>query len=109
MRMYWGKKILEWTDNPQKAYKIALALNNKYSLDGRDPNGFTGIAWCFGKHDRAWSEHPVFGKVQAIRFVSQIFFLSQILEGNTARILTYSTASVAVTNKGRMPYQIKSL
>lgn len=66
MRMYWGKKILEWTDNPQKAYKIALALNNKYSLDGRDPNGFTGIAWCFGKHDRAWSEHPVFGKVQAI-------------------------------------------
>lgn len=64
MRMYWGKKILEWTDSPQKAYKIALALNNKYSLDGRDPNSFTGIAWCFGKHDRAWNEHPVFGKVR---------------------------------------------
>jgi len=64
MRMYWAKKILEWSENPQKAYEIALYLNNKYELDGRDPNGYAGVAWCFGKHDRAWKERPVFGKVR---------------------------------------------
>ncbi|UCC22037.1 MAG: deoxyribodipyrimidine photolyase, partial [Planctomycetota bacterium] len=64
MRMYWGKKILEWTKTPRQAFKIALYLNNKYELDGRDPNGFAGVAWCFGKHDRAWAERPVFGKVR---------------------------------------------
>jgi deoxyribodipyrimidine photo-lyase len=64
MRMYWGKKILEWTKNPRQGFKIALYLNNKYELDGRDPNGFAGVAWCFGKHDRAWAERKVFGKVR---------------------------------------------
>jgi deoxyribodipyrimidine photo-lyase len=64
MRMYWGKKILEWTENPQKAFEIAIHLNNKYELDGRDPNGYTGVLWCFGKHDRAWKEREIFGKVR---------------------------------------------
>jgi len=64
MRMYWGKKILEWSKNPRAGFKIALYLNNKYELDGRDPNAFAGVAWCFGKHDRAWAERPVFGKVR---------------------------------------------
>jgi deoxyribodipyrimidine photo-lyase len=64
MRMYWGKKILEWTDNPLQAYPTALYLNNKYELDGRDPNGYAGVAWCFGKHDRAWKERDIFGKVR---------------------------------------------
>ena len=64
MRMYWGKKIIEWTKTPQHAYKVALILNNKYELDGRDPNGFTGVAWCFGKHDRPWKERVVFGKIR---------------------------------------------
>jgi deoxyribodipyrimidine photo-lyase len=64
MRMYWGKKILEWSRNPQTGFKIALQLNNKYELDGRDPNAFAGVAWCFGKHDRAWGERPVFGKIR---------------------------------------------
>ena len=64
MRMYWGKKILEWSKTPQQAFEIALFLNNKYELDGRDPNGFAGVAWCFGKHDRAWAERPVYGKVR---------------------------------------------
>lgn len=64
MRMYWGKKILEWTENPQKAFEIAIHLNNKYELDGRDPNGYTGVLWCFGKHDRAWGEREIFGKVR---------------------------------------------
>jgi deoxyribodipyrimidine photo-lyase len=64
MRMYWGKKILEWVKNPRRAYEIALVLNDKYELDGRDPNGFAGVAWCFGKHDRAWSQRQVFGKIR---------------------------------------------
>ncbi len=64
MRMYWGKKILEWTKKPEEAYRIALTLNNKYELDGRDPNGFAGVAWCFGKHDRPWPERPIFGTVR---------------------------------------------
>ncbi len=64
MRMYWGKKILEWSRSPEFAYQTALYLNNKYELDGRDANGFTGVAWCFGKHDRGWPERPIFGKVR---------------------------------------------
>lgn len=64
MRMYWGKKILEWTDDPRNAYDLAIYLNDKYEIDGRDPNGYTGVAWCFGKHDRAWKEREIFGKVR---------------------------------------------
>jgi deoxyribodipyrimidine photo-lyase len=64
MRMYWGKKILEWSRSPQEAFRTALGLNNKYELDGRDPNAFAGVAWCFGKHDRPWGRRPVFGSVR---------------------------------------------
>lgn len=64
MRMYWGKKLLEWAEDPETAYQTALVFNNKYALDGRDPNGFAGVAWCFGKHDRPWQERPVFGTVR---------------------------------------------
>lgn len=64
MRMYWGKKILEWTERPEDAFAIALRLNNRYQLDGRDPNSFAGVAWVFGKHDRPWAERPVFGAVR---------------------------------------------
>jgi deoxyribodipyrimidine photo-lyase len=64
MRMYWGKKIIEWSPTPEEAFRNALKLNNTYQLDGRDPNSFAGVAWCFGKHDRPWKERPVFGKVR---------------------------------------------
>jgi deoxyribodipyrimidine photo-lyase len=64
MRMYWGKKILEWSRTPDEAYSVALHLNNKYEIDGRDPNGYAGVAWCFGKHDRPWGERPIFGMVR---------------------------------------------
>lgn len=65
MRMYWCKKILEWTKTPEKAQKIAIYLNDKYELDGRDSNGYTGIAWSIGGvHDRAWTEREVYGKVR---------------------------------------------
>ncbi len=64
MRMYWGKKILEWSQTPEKAFKTTLAINNKYFLDGRDANSYTGVAWVFGVHDRAWFERPIFGKIR---------------------------------------------
>ncbi len=64
MRMYWGKKVIEWTEDPQEAYQHLVYLNNKYELDGRDPNSYAGIAWCFGKHDRPWAERPIFGTVR---------------------------------------------
>lgn len=65
MRMYWGKKIIEWSRRPDEAFERMLLLNNKYELDGRDPNSFAGVAWCFGKHDRPWGpERAVFGLVR---------------------------------------------
>jgi len=65
MRMYWAKKILEWTKSPEDALKIAIYLNDKYEIDGRDPNGYAGIAWSIGGvHDRAWFERPVYGKIR---------------------------------------------
>jgi deoxyribodipyrimidine photo-lyase len=65
LRMIWGKKILEWTPSPQEALAIMIELNNKYALDGRDPNSYTGILWCMGRYDRAWGpERPIFGKVR---------------------------------------------
>jgi deoxyribodipyrimidine photo-lyase len=64
MRMYWGKKIMEWTAEPAEAFDTMLYLNNKYELDGRDPNSYAGVAWCFGRHDRPWQERPVFGKIR---------------------------------------------
>jgi len=65
LRMYWAKKILEWTPDVATAMKYAIYLNDKYFLDGRDPNGYTGIAWAIlGKFDRAWGERPIFGKIR---------------------------------------------
>ncbi len=64
MRMYWGKKILEWSATPELAFRHALALNNKFFLDGRDPNSFANVAWIFGQHDRPWPERAIFGKVR---------------------------------------------
>ena len=69
MRMYWAKKILEWSEDPEAALQIAIDLNDKYELDGRDPNGYTGIAWSIGGiHDRPWFERPVFGKVRYMNY-----------------------------------------
>jgi deoxyribodipyrimidine photo-lyase len=66
LRMYWAKKILEWTKSPEEAFDIAVRLNDRYQLDGRDPNGYTGIAWAIGgKHDRPWAPaRPVFGMIR---------------------------------------------
>lgn len=68
LRMLWAKKILEWSPSPREAYEIAVYLNDKYQLDGRDPNGYAGIAWSIGgRHDRPWPQRPIFG---AIRYMS---------------------------------------
>ncbi len=68
LRMLWGKKVLEWSPSPEAAYRVLEHLNNKYALDGRDPNSYTGILWCFGLFDRPWPpERQVFGN---IRFMS---------------------------------------
>ncbi len=64
MRMYWGKKVLEWTADPQHAFERLLALNNRWFLDGRDANSYANVAWVFGLHDRPWTERDVFGKVR---------------------------------------------
>lgn len=69
MRMYWAKKIFEWSKTPEKAMEYAIYLNDKYFLDGRDPNGYTGIAWSMGGvHDRAWFERAVFGKIRYMSY-----------------------------------------
>lgn len=65
LRMLWGKKILEWSESPREALRIMIELNDKYALDGRDPNSYTGMLWILGLHDRAWGpERPVFGKIR---------------------------------------------
>jgi len=67
LRMYWAKKILEWAESPAAAFALAVAWNDRWLLDGRDPNGYAGIAWAVGgKHDRPWPERPVFGQVRAM-------------------------------------------
>ena len=64
LRMLWGKKVMEWTPSPQTALDYLIELNNLYAIDGRDPNSYSGIFWCFGRFDRAWQERPIFGKTR---------------------------------------------
>ena len=83
MRMYWAKKILEWSPSPAVAYQRAVQLNDRYELDGRDPNGYAGIAWAIvGKHDRPWFERPIFGQVRYMSYagISRKFDCRQYIE-----------------------------
>ncbi len=65
LRMLWGKKIIEWSPTPERALEVMIHLNNKYALDGRDPNSYSGIFWVLGRYDRAWGpEREIFGKVR---------------------------------------------
>jgi deoxyribodipyrimidine photo-lyase len=71
MRMYWAKKILEWTPDAETAFETTLKLNDRWEMDGRDPNGYTGVAWAIGgKHDRPWGERPIFGTVRFMSYES---------------------------------------
>ena len=98
MRMYWAKKVLEWSDSPQKAYQTCVYLNDKYFLDGRDPNGYAGIAWAIaGKFDRPWFERPIFGtirymsgksaakKFDAEKYIEQMYALAGRKRNPTAK------------------------
>jgi deoxyribodipyrimidine photo-lyase len=66
MRMYWGKKILEWSASPEEAFETMIELNNAHELDGRDANSTAGVAWCFGRHDRPWGERPIYGVIRCM-------------------------------------------
>ena len=66
LRMLWGKKILEWAASPRDAFHIMIELNNRYALDGRDPNSYSGIAWVMGRFDRGWPQRPIYGKVRSM-------------------------------------------
>jgi deoxyribodipyrimidine photo-lyase len=69
LRMYWAKKILEWTASPEEALSSAIYLNDRYSLDGRDPNGYVGCMWSIGGiHDQGWGERAVFGKIRYMNY-----------------------------------------
>jgi deoxyribodipyrimidine photo-lyase len=71
VRMYWAKKILEWSASPEEAFEIAVRLNDRYELDGRDPNGYANIAWAIGgKHDRPWPGRPVYGTIRSMSYAS---------------------------------------
>lgn len=70
LRMLWGKKILEWSPSPREALQAMIAIMNRWSLDGRDPNSYAGYAWTLGRYDRPWPERPVFGKVRAMSSAS---------------------------------------
>lgn len=83
LRMLWGKNILAWTASPREALDVMIHLNNKYALDGRNPNSYTGIFWCLGRYDRPWGpERPVFGKVRYMssRSARQKLRLSEFME-----------------------------
>ena len=67
-RMYWGKKIIEWSPTYEEALSTMIYLHDKYCLDGRDPNTYTNILWCFGLHDRPWGERPIFGSLRFMSF-----------------------------------------
>lgn len=71
LRMYWAKKILEWSDNAETAFNTTLDLNDRFEMDGRDPNGYVGVSWAIGgTHDRPWPERPIFGKVRFMSYES---------------------------------------
>ncbi|MDI9644517.1 MAG: deoxyribodipyrimidine photo-lyase [Candidatus Verstraetearchaeota archaeon] len=84
MRMYWGKKIMEWSETIEDAYEAMVYLNNKYALDGRDPNSYAGIGWCFGLHDRPFKERGIFGKVRYMsseglnRKFNMVYYLERV-------------------------------
>jgi len=69
LRMYWAKKILEWSATPEDALAHSITLNDKYNLDGRDPNGYVGCMWSIGGvHDMGWKERPIFGKIRYMNY-----------------------------------------
>jgi deoxyribodipyrimidine photo-lyase len=96
-RMYWGKKIIEWSPTYEQALRVMIHLHDVYALDGRDPNTYTNILWCFGLHDRPWSERPIFGQ---LRYMS--------LEGMKRKTDTaaYITEITYLEQTGKDPFRV---
>jgi deoxyribodipyrimidine photo-lyase len=96
-RMYWGKKIIEWSRTYEDALRAMIDLHDIYALDGRDPNTYTNILWCFGLHDRPWAERPVFGQ---LRYMS--------LEGMRRKtdVDAYIKEIAALEKTGKDPFRI---
>lgn len=94
LRMLWGKKIIEWSDTPEEALATMLRLFDTYSLDGRDPNTYAGVLWCFGKHDRAWfPERPIFG---TLRYMSSDSTRRKVRLDEVERAVTACEASARI-------------
>jgi deoxyribodipyrimidine photo-lyase len=92
-RMYWGKKIIEWSATHQDALDTMIYLHDRYALDGRDPNTYTNILWCFGLHDRPWTERPVFGMIRYMNLAG--------MERKT-RVAAYIDAQLGARVKGQL-------
>jgi deoxyribodipyrimidine photo-lyase len=104
MRMYWAKKILEWSPSPAQAYQTAVFLNDKYLLDGRDPNGYAGIAWSIvGKFDRPWFDRPIFGQIRymSARSTGKKFDRKNYIQQNLRPVV--SSQSSIVSQNGSLP------
>jgi deoxyribodipyrimidine photo-lyase len=105
LRMYWAKKILEWTGSPEEALQTVIDLNDRYEIDGRDPNGYAGAAWCVGGvHDRAWGERPIFGKIRYMSYngCKSKFDVSAYIQ----RVREYHTLTPAVGRTNRKGGQL---
>jgi len=99
VRMLWGKLVIQWTRNYQEAFAVLEHLNNKYCLDGRNPNSYTEILWCFGKHDRPWMERPIFGKV---------CYMTSISTGKKLDSKKYIEWTKTLKENPRLPEMIKN-
>jgi deoxyribodipyrimidine photo-lyase len=108
LRMLWGKKVLHWSASPREALAVLIELNNKYALDGRDPNSCTGIFWCLGRYDRPWApERPVFGTVRYMSTESTLrkLRLKRYLERHSSQeqLFTGSAGVPPATNQVTSP------
>ncbi|XP_043715541.1 deoxyribodipyrimidine photo-lyase [Telopea speciosissima] len=110
MRMYWAKKILEWTSGPAEALSVAIYLNDKYEIDGRDPNGYVGCMWSIcGVHDQGWRERPIFGKIRYMNYAGckrkfdvdcYIAYVKKLV-GETKKRKAESLASISAAKEPR--------
>ncbi len=95
--MYWAKKILEWTKTPEEALKFAIYLNDKYEIDGRDPNGYVGCLWSIGGiHDQGWGERAIFGRIRFMNYegCKRKFNIKEF-------VANYSSKEISNNNKKR--------
>ena len=113
MRMYWAKKILEWTEKPEEALRVAIYLNDRYSLDGRDPSGYVGCMWAIGGvHDQGWKERNVFGKIRYMNKngASTKFSVSTYVQAHyPVRPLLAADLAVAASKRHPPPAETSSL